>query len=47
MKRLFKVIVPDGTIQYFDNKMRAKHMRNQHKGALLRRGPDHREGETF
>lgn len=47
MKRLFKVIHTDGRVEYFDNKMKAKHVRNQHKGALLRRGPDHHAGETF
>ena len=47
MKRLFKVVHVGGTIEYFDNKMRAKHVRNANDGALLRRGPDHHAGETF
>ena len=50
MKRLFKVQTPNGTPEYFEDKMEAKKMLRQlveiGQVAYLRRGPDHWKGET-
>jgi len=41
--KLFAVRLADGTTlpQYFDNKMAAKKVRDQHPGAVVVLGPDH------
>jgi hypothetical protein len=46
MKRLFKV-VKEGESVFFRAKEGAKEFRDQIKGAVVMRGPDHGLGESF
>lgn len=58
MKRLFKVVNPDGSTSYFEKKEAAKSWRNIQRlrffgvkgvsinSIVVRRGPDHWRGET-